>query len=170
MTLKAAFSGQMVGKISRQLKKITSGKLIIPRIFALDPVAPGFENHHIEGFESISKTDGKYVQIIHTSAGELGMQRSAGNADFFPNGGLTQPGCDVNATASMLGSYKYICDQARSWQLYQASVRDPQAFPAVKCSSWDEFLIENGTCFKDNVVYMGFGANLRFDREVSYEI
>lgn len=32
-----SLGGQMVGKVGRQLQKITSGRLVIPRIYALDP-------------------------------------------------------------------------------------------------------------------------------------
>lgn len=31
------FSGQMIGKISRQIKNLSNGTLVIPRIYALDP-------------------------------------------------------------------------------------------------------------------------------------
>ena len=151
----------MVGKIGRQLKKISSGRLVIPRIFALDPTGPGFEDYNYHDFEPIMKTDGKYVQIIHTCGGQLGMLHRVGSADFFPNGGSNHPGCDVDTTASLIGPNASICDHARSWHFYQASVRDPQAFPAIRCSSWDDF-VSNETCFKDDIANMGFGANTRF--------
>lgn len=44
------------------------------------------------GFEPISRSDAKYVQVIHTNAGILGMQYQVGTADFYPNGGIRQPG------------------------------------------------------------------------------
>lgn len=31
------FRGQMVGKIGRQIKKLSNGALVVPRIYALDP-------------------------------------------------------------------------------------------------------------------------------------
>lgn len=37
-------------------------------------------------FDSISSFDGKYVQIIHSNAGTLGIKESRGHVDFFPNG------------------------------------------------------------------------------------
>jgi hypothetical protein len=43
------------------------------------------------GFGAISKTDAKFVQIIHTSSFR-GMQTAVGTVDFFPNGGSRQPG------------------------------------------------------------------------------
>lgn len=82
----------MVGKIGRHLKKISEGKLVIPRIYALDPAGPGFEDHNIDGFEPICRTDAKYVQIIHTCGGKLGMIHRVGHIDFYPNGGTKHPG------------------------------------------------------------------------------
>lgn len=83
------------------------------------------------------------------------MQHKAGTADFFPNGGSHQPGCGIERANSFMES----CDHSRAWQLYQESVRSPEAFPAIKCSSWDDFLY-NGTCEVNEVTYMGFGASL----------
>lgn len=103
-------SGQIVGKIGRTVTKMTNGKMVIPKIFALDPSgkkflnilcflfpifnfpAPNFEFNPVNGFEAISKTDATYVQIIHTNGGILGMQMQAGTADFYPNGGVRQTG------------------------------------------------------------------------------
>lgn len=52
---------------------------------------PGFEQKLYKGFEAISKTDAKIVQIIHSST-SLGMEAQAGTIDFYPNGGSHQPG------------------------------------------------------------------------------
>lgn len=41
----------------------------------------------------MDKTDAILVQVIHTNAGYLGMQEAIGTADFYPNGGTSQPGC-----------------------------------------------------------------------------
>lgn len=108
--------------------------------------------------EPISRTDGKAVQIIHTCGGKLGMLHRVGTIDFYPDGGTKHPGCDVDITASMVEPYQYVCDHARSWHLYQLSVRDPQALPAVRCNDYDDFL--SGGCFKEDVAFMGFGANM----------
>jgi len=154
-----SLGGQMVGKIGRHLRKITNGKLSVPRIIALDPAGPGFEDHHIDGFEPITRTDGDYIQIIHTCAGKLGMQRRVGDIDFYPDGGANHPGCDVDVTSSMVGSFHYVCDHARSWHFYQSSVRDPERFPAIRCNSWDDFMTNDPKgCYPNDIAYMGFGS------------
>lgn len=170
----------MVGKIGRTLKALSSGKLVIPRIYALDPAgnaranhpqaheisnifvstAPGFETSSIDGFDAVGKLDADYVQVIHTCIGKLGMQHRVGSADFFPNGGIRHPGCDEDPTSTSIKPSVITCDHGRAHQFYQASVRDPHSYPAIRCNSWDDF-INNGTCFKDDINYMGFGAKLK---------
>lgn len=89
------------------------------------------------------------------------MIHRVGTADFYPNGGSSNPGCDVDVTTSLIESFHNGCDHYRSWHFYQATVRNPKAFPAIRCESWDDFL-NNETCYKNDIVYMGFGANTRF--------
>jgi hypothetical protein len=87
------------------------------------------------------------------------MQHRVGTVDFYPDGGSRHPGCDVDVAASLIEPYRYVCDHARSWHFYQASVRNPGAFPAVRCVDWDDFL--GGLCEAEPIVHMGFGANIR---------
>lgn len=62
------------------------------RISALDPAFPlfytgGLTNH-------LTKSDAKFVDVIHTDAWIYGAPVSTGTVDFWPNGGITlQPGC-----------------------------------------------------------------------------
>jgi Lipase len=153
----------MVGKVGRHLKKISEGKLVLPRIYALDPAGPGFEDLIVEGMEAISMHDAKSVQIIHTAAGQAGMMHRVGTIDFYPNGGLHNPGCNVDIAASVFKFTQYLCDHARSWHFYQLSVRNPKAFPAIRCTSYDDFMKmeTSGRCWKDDIAFMGFGANSR---------
>jgi Lipase len=52
---------------------------------------PGFEQKLYDGFMPISKTDARTVQVIHSSD-IMGMSTEAGTIDFYPNGGVHQPG------------------------------------------------------------------------------
>ncbi|XP_077523496.1 pancreatic lipase-related protein 2-like [Amblyomma americanum] len=68
--------------------------LALGRISGLDPAGPLFQ----ESNASLSSTDATFVDIIHTSAGNLsdsrfGINKSIGHVDFYPNGGSDQPGC-----------------------------------------------------------------------------
>lgn len=77
--------------------------LLYPSIFytsiyhlGLDPAKPGFlANIPIITRGRISKMDAKFVDIIHSCGGVLGLYEPLGHADFYPNNGVApQPGCD----------------------------------------------------------------------------
>uniref|UniRef100_A0A915JK89 Lipase domain-containing protein n=1 Tax=Romanomermis culicivorax TaxID=13658 RepID=A0A915JK89_ROMCU len=64
---------------------------------ALDPAGPLFacQNESIR----LDPSDARFVQVIHTngdslSRGGLGALQRMGHVDFYPNGGVTQPGCN----------------------------------------------------------------------------
>ena len=60
-------------------------------IIAIDPAGPNFETHIEEN--RLDKSDAKFVEVLHTDAGELGMVRPIGHVDIYLNGGKTQPDC-----------------------------------------------------------------------------
>lgn len=104
-------------------------------------------------FPMISSDDASYVQIIHTSAGSYGIKESRGHVDFFPNSGANQAGCDLE-----LPGTRDVCSHRRAWHYYQESVKNPEAFIAIKCNSYEDFL--NGTCDVNEKAFMGFSNNI----------
>ncbi|XP_063374987.1 pancreatic triacylglycerol lipase-like [Cydia amplana] len=40
-------------------------------------------------------TDGVYTEAIHTDVLGSGLMQPVANTDFYPNGGLSQPGCEI---------------------------------------------------------------------------
>lgn len=72
-------------------KSVTSGKL--PVIIALDPALPMFFLSPRFMRHRLASTDARYVQVIHTCGGILGIRQPIGHADFYPNYGCHQPGC-----------------------------------------------------------------------------
>lgn len=44
----------------------------------------------------VTASDAAHVQVIHTNGGMLGLDRAAGDSDFYPNGGRSQPGCGTD--------------------------------------------------------------------------
>lgn len=49
----------------------------------------------------LEKNDSHFVDIIHTSAGFLGIKEAIGHVDFYPNGGVPpQPGCGILKVSS----------------------------------------------------------------------
>uniref|UniRef100_A0A2M4ASZ5 Putative lipase n=2 Tax=Anopheles triannulatus TaxID=58253 RepID=A0A2M4ASZ5_9DIPT len=77
-------------------KLVRSGK--IGYIVGLDPASPLFRVK--KPTERLSADDAQYVEIIHTNGKALGFYRNIGQADFYPNGGVKQPGCGLSLTCS----------------------------------------------------------------------
>lgn len=68
--------------------------LLSTSIQALDPAMPGFI--FAGPGAGVTASDAPNVHVIHTNAGGLGLTRRAGTADFYPNGGSSQPGCGID--------------------------------------------------------------------------
>lgn len=69
--------------------------------------------------DRLSDSDGVYVEAIHTDAGVpgSGIGLPIGHVDFFPNGGVWQPGCLTNR-----------CNHDRAWELFAVSVTHGHLF------------------------------------------
>ncbi|CAK1540634.1 unnamed protein product [Leptosia nina] len=83
----------------------------VARITGLDPSGKSWGPNT----PRISKEDAKYVEIIHTDTFGIfpnGIGDPIGHADFYPNGGASQPGCFL---------YRPCCHK-RSWELFAASL------------------------------------------------
>ena len=62
----------------------------------LDPAEPHFSK--TDPIVRLDPTDADFVDVIHTDAGPflsggLGIFEPVGHVDFYPNGGIEQPGC-----------------------------------------------------------------------------
>ncbi|XP_047995915.1 pancreatic triacylglycerol lipase-like [Leguminivora glycinivorella] len=83
----------------------------VARITGLDPAGPLWNTNR----NRLSPNDGVYVEAIHTdggyTVGGLGIGIAIANADFFPNGGISQPRCLTN-----------ICNHNRAWELFAVTV------------------------------------------------
>ncbi|XP_050081040.1 pancreatic lipase-related protein 2-like [Anopheles maculipalpis] len=64
-------------------------------IIALDPAGPFFSADNTA--KRVDALDAEYVEVIHTNKGWYGHSHALGQADFYPNGGKSQPGCITNA-------------------------------------------------------------------------
>lgn len=67
----------------------------------LDPAGPTFE--HADNQNTLSQDDAQFVDVLHTNTRgspgrSIGIQRSVGHIDIYPNGGTFQPGCDIQNT------------------------------------------------------------------------
>ncbi|KAG6461123.1 hypothetical protein O3G_MSEX012436 [Manduca sexta] len=124
--------------------------LTIGRITGLDPARPLFEYPSRDNTEKLDSTDAKFVDIIHTCGGVLGIESAVGTADFYPNSGIPpQPGCDS------IQKIFEACSHGRSQIYFIESIKNIKAFPAFKCGRWLDFL--SNDC--DQLSFMGEGVN-----------
>ncbi|GLH00072.1 Phospholipase A1 VesT1.02 [Gryllus bimaculatus] len=103
------------------------------QVVGMDPALPLFLT--TSKSDKLDPSDAKFVQVIHTNGGGLGYLTSLGTADFFPNGGTTQPGCALDLTGT--------CSHNRSYALYAESVTSSR-FVSKRCSSYTSYTL--GLC------------------------
>ncbi|KAG5677063.1 hypothetical protein PVAND_006847 [Polypedilum vanderplanki] len=116
----------------------------INAIFATDP------SHRVGTFEDPSSrldlTDANYVEAIITST--IGFRRPISHATFYPNFGLTQPGCNHDSG----------CDHHRATEFYTESINS-NGFVSRKCNNFEE--IDNQNCQGTGVFEILGGDNAK---------
>ncbi|XP_045451137.1 pancreatic triacylglycerol lipase-like [Melitaea cinxia] len=129
----------------------------VSRITGLDPAQPCFRTTNL--IERLDETDADFVDVIHTNGRLLqkigfGLPDPIGHADFYPNGGMRQPGC-ANKTNSIWSRLfpvsvsllqQAICSHGRAYLLFTES------------------LISNNCMFRAyqwNLTYEGVNASLQ---------
>ncbi|CAG4965467.1 unnamed protein product [Colias eurytheme] len=96
----------------------------VGRITGLDPAGPQWGRNS----NALRKSDGVYVESIHTDGGLLGIFDPISDADFYPNGGRNrQPGCLVST-----------CSHSRAYELFAASVVYRTRFNGQKCGNLND--------------------------------
>ncbi|XP_072381633.1 pancreatic lipase-related protein 2-like [Diabrotica undecimpunctata] len=120
--------------------RILSGKL--DHIVGLDPAGPLFTKENTKN--RLTPESAQFVHVIHTCGGLLGYFDRIGDADYYPNGGKSQPGCILDVVGR--------CSHLLSIQYYLESVLTGN-FKSRKCGSYDEF--NSGMCNNSTISYMG---------------
>lgn len=128
----------------------------IGRITGLDP---GDLPYGLRVYENapplvrLDKGDADFVDVIHTDISGLGIDATIGHLDFYPNGGVKQPGCDVASTINVLGHIKsreqffhtIACNHFRAVQYFTESLSNSSCkFTAYPCESMQA--LEMGVC------------------------
>ncbi|XP_045777078.1 phospholipase A1 VesT1.02-like [Maniola jurtina] len=133
-----------------------TGKLVqsrlnqkIGKITALDPARPCFTQ--LPQYR-LNKKDANFVQVIHTSAGILGLEHAIGHTDVYVNG-VTSPQPECREKAVSLE-----CDHAQSWKVFSASITNDRSLLGRQCKSWNE--LSNGWC-SGNETMVGYGCNTK---------
>lgn len=79
-------------------------------VLALDAAAPLWGTDR----SRLARTDGQYVEVMHTETTVLGWGDPLGDADFYPNGGSNMPGCwAIGISCSHSRSYKYMASSVK---------------------------------------------------------
>uniref|UniRef100_A0A8D8MA48 Pancreatic lipase-related protein 2 n=1 Tax=Cacopsylla melanoneura TaxID=428564 RepID=A0A8D8MA48_9HEMI len=106
----------------------------IGRITGLDPASPLFRQLLATSLVSLNFADAHYVDIIHSDGARhwsegLGLFESIGHSDYFPNGGLDQPGCEHKKNAVLVSHLEgsmnstVVCNHIRAWKLFYESLK-----------------------------------------------
>ncbi|KAL6468025.1 hypothetical protein MHYP_G00237020 [Metynnis hypsauchen] len=143
----------------------------VNRITGLDPAGPTFE--HADTLKRLSPDDAKFVDVLHTNTRgspdlSIGIQRTVGHVDIYPNGGTFQPGCSLQNTMKMIATYGLYnmdqlvkCSHERSVHLFIDSlVNQDQQSLAYRCSSKEAFY--KGLCLscrKNRCNKLGYNVN-----------
>lgn len=88
------FRAHLSGNVGRVYHIRTEKKLA--RITGLDPAGPLFSVSLT--VPKIDKEHAEFVDVIYTNIGHLGEfgKLGSGHVSFIPNGGVVQPGCEVD--------------------------------------------------------------------------
>ncbi|CAG7720552.1 unnamed protein product [Allacma fusca] len=155
-------------------------------ITALDPMEPYFGD--TEPIVRLDSSDAQFVEVIHTN-GEtglkfgLGMQKSMGHVDIYPNGGKSQPGCKDTLGNIVSSIVKFItldfdgalstwaCSHARVVDFYVESISSSCPFVSHSCSSYSDY--NKGKCFSEcsggSCYLLGYGSDKTRGTAVSGE-
>jgi len=109
-------------------KRTSRGR--VQSIVSLDPAGPLFTVG--DSANRVHFTDAVHVENIVTDAGNLGFSNPIGHANFYPNWGVSQPGCAGSA-----------CSHSRVNDFFQHSINMNNNFGATRCRGFNDITIRN---------------------------
>ncbi|CAB0039882.1 unnamed protein product [Trichogramma brassicae] len=149
------------GRAAHVLKKLeanSSEPWLVERITGLDPARQCF--NWTDASCKLSREHAPFVDVIHTNGKNsfylgLGIYRPLGHADFYPNGGRIQPGCEeidpsfwAFLTLPAAKIKETICNHGRAYRYFTESI--VSATRNSNCTfhgySWDMNLQTSWTC------------------------
>lgn len=87
--------------------------------------------------------DAKYVEVIHTNAGIIGIPLPIGDNDFYPNGGTRMTGCDLK---------DFGCCHSMAYKYFAYSIGN-RNFKSIQCTDYGEIL--KAKCSNLTSLWMG---------------
>ncbi|XP_061401527.1 pancreatic triacylglycerol lipase-like, partial [Musca vetustissima] len=111
----------------------------IDQIIGLDPAGPLFTLPAVVSTDyRLDASDAKFVQVLHTSGGTLGVGVKSGHADFYPNGG-TAPQRNCNSfiqLQDMQNTNPIACSHSTAAIFFKHSMNPDYAFVGYQCDSY----------------------------------
>ncbi|KPI92846.1 Phospholipase A1 member A [Papilio xuthus] len=145
-TIGYSVGAHILGLVANHL---TDGKL--GRITGLDPTIFFYMGNNRS--RDLDHTDALFVDILHTGAGILGQWGPNGHADFYVNGGSSQPGCAHDTIFQTLS-----CDHTKVTPYFIESINSPTGFWAGPCPNLFSYLI--GWCEPKDTEYVLMGEHV----------
>ncbi|XP_068148785.1 pancreatic lipase-related protein 3 [Drosophila tropicalis] len=118
-----AEGAHLAGGVGEKVKTDLGQQLT--KITALDPTA---ENGELLQHK-LSAQDAEFVEVIHTNSGGAGTWEELGHVDYYPNGGDSQPGCDI--TTGIANA----CSHERALHLLNEMWSPSNDFVSARCGS-----------------------------------
>merc|ERR1712212_1456685 len=132
----------VTSKTAKKLQDLGNGPL--GRLTLLDPCP-----YH-QANDAISKTDGVFVEAIHTSSQGICSETPLAHVDYYPDGGKVCPTCYHGAprcTTFFFGDPDWLVNHSRAVELYRESIGSPSSFQSWKCSkTYEEFVSSDRSC------------------------
>ena len=154
-----SLGGQGVGAMGRKLEELTGIKA--DRLTAIEPAAPYFDILEPVG-TWVGYNDAAFVDVIHSNSDSvfcdgLSMYGPLGNVDFYPNGGLHQPGCTDNLPLLQPIQWAVIpsCSHQKGLDYFIESLNSN--FVGTLCDSWEKFT--SGECNGNEQASIGIALN-----------
>lgn len=123
------------------------------RITGLDPAMPGFST--VTDSNKLDRTDGEFVDILHTNAFLQGVVQQSGDVDFYMNGGVLQPGCWVEERF-------FACNHHRAPYYFAESINSKVGFWGWPCDNYLQYLL--GRCPpREPQILMGEDVDINSD-------
>ncbi|XP_022814753.1 phospholipase A1 member A-like [Spodoptera litura] len=155
-TIGYSVGAHILGLVANYLHE---GKL--GRITGLDPTIFFYMGSNRS--RDLDYTDAHFVDILHTGAGILGQWGPNGHADFYVNGGSSQPGCAHDTIFQTLS-----CDHTKVTPYFIESINSRAGFWAGPCSSLFSYLI--GWCEPKDTEYVLMGEHVTHNARGVYYV
>lgn len=136
-----SLGAQFVGYISRSIKSITEGNIILSKIFALEPA--------VGSPIKVGPGDATFVVTIHTG-NSFSDPTIVGDVAFYPNTGLKQPMCQREQWVIKYDDINCSHNQVQYFWAEAVSSQSETAFPAVPCE--DDVDFYNNLCNSETPV------------------